>query len=798
MEDLKSVTVSYLRELARKHLGSGYSRMKKEELLAALAAYVPALAKLARLAGIRVLPKRSAAKPAASPARAPAPRKAKAPTPDAAKAPRTSRTPAAAKPKAGGARDQGRVSAPKRVAAKRASEKPGSKPTVKPAKVVTFPPKPRVERPREPVTPVMPSVTRPLVPAPEPVPRPVTRPAPVQKPAEPVEEGFFVARVAGEEEARSHHLVERTPVSPPPPVDAEGLGELPEGYQDDAVLLLPRDPHTLFVSWDFSLGALLRAQDALEAPRTVLRVFGDEQMERELDFAVEARGFYIQGLPSGRTYRVEAHFVGRDGRSCRIGASSNRVMLPPAGVSTDLTVRFLRVPPLEAALPAAVVEAPPPEEEREYVSWRRVNLPGSGGVLDVPEVHRERRGRDITEAHLEGPARAPGASDQRYVESVERVPGASDLRYVDSVERVPGASDQRYLSVAAQRNAREVRGPVTAPVSHYLETLGRAPGASDMRYAGGDAREAGRGQGPRAYLDVRGVPGASDLRYAEGGAARQAGRDTSPHRYLDVKGIPGASDLRYAEGGATRSPVSGASPYRYLDVKGIPGASDLRYAEGAATSHPHHLDVSRIPGASDLRYLESPPRAPGASEQRYLESSPQRAGASERRYLESSPQRAGASERRYLDAPERASGASERRHLDSPPQGTGASGRSFLGAPTQPSGAADTSAHTETGTTAKDAHGAGTHPPSVEEEHRYFEAPPRSSGATVPGSDARARGDADAEEDHRYFEVPRSRAEGAAHRRTASPSSFEAREGHATHDAAEPPPRKPPSDDGRS
>ncbi|WP_253817321.1 DUF4912 domain-containing protein [Myxococcus xanthus] len=721
MEDLKSVTVSYLRELARKHLGSGYSRMKKEELLAALAAYVPALAKLARLAGIRVLPKRSAAKPAASPARAPAARKAKAPTPDAAKAPRKSRTPTAAK-------DQGRVSAPKRVAAKRASEKPGSKPTVKPAKVVTFPPKPRVERPREPVTPVMTSVTRPLVPAPEPMPRPVTRSAPVQRPAEPVEEGFFVARVAGEAEARRHHLVESAPVSPPHPVDAEDLGELPAGYQDDAVLLLPRDPHTLFVSWDFSLGALLRAQDALEAPRTVLRVFGDEQMERELDFAVEARGFYIPGLPSGRTYRVEAHFVGRDGRSCRIGASSNRVTLPPAGVSTDLTVRFLRVPPLEAAPPAAIVEAPPPEEEREYVSWRRVNLPGSGGVLDVPEVHRERRGRDMTEAHLEAPARAPGASDQRYVESVGRVPGASDQRYVDLVGRAAGASDQRDVSVAAQRNARELRGPVTAPASHYLETLGRAPGASEMRHAG-------RGHGPRAYLDVKGIPGASDLRYAEGGAAHQAGRDTSPHRYLDVQGIPGASDLRYAEGGATRARVSGASPYRYLDVQGIPGASDLRY-------------------------------------------------------LESAPQRAGASERRYLDAPERASGASERHHLDSPPQGTGASGRGFLGAPTHPSGAADTPAHTETGTAAKDAHGAGTRSPAVE-------APPRASGATAPGSDARAQADAD-EEDHRYFEVPRSRAEGAVHRRTASPSSFEAREDHATHGAAEPPPRKPPSDDGRS
>ncbi|NVJ02776.1 DUF4912 domain-containing protein [Myxococcus sp. AM009] len=675
MEDLKSVTVSYLRELARKHLGSGYSRMKKEELLAALAAYVPALGRLARLAGIRV--------------------------------PAKSSTP---KPEAAGSQGQGRVSAPKRVAAKRTSERPGSKPPARPAQVVTFPPKPRVERARESVTPVTSSLTK----SPEPAPPPVARPAPAQKAAEPVVEGFFVARVAGEEEARSHHLVEAAPAPPPPPVDTEGLGELPEGYQDDAVLLLPRDPHTLFVSWDFSLGALLRAQDALEAPSTVLRVFGDEQMEQALDFAVEARGFYIQGLPAGRTYRVEAHCVGRDGRSRRIGASSNRVTLPPAGVSTDLTVRFLRVPPLEAALPEAVVEAPPPEEEREYVSWRRVNLPGSGGVLDVPEVHRERRGRDVAEAHLEGPARAPGASDQRYVGSVGRAAGASDQRY----------------------QVDEARGPVTAPVPRYLEPLGRAPGASDMRYAEGGAREAGRGQPSRTYLDVKGIPGASDLRYADGGAAGSTGSGASPHRYLDVKGIPGASDLRHADGGATRSPVSGASPHRYLDVRSTPGASDLRY-------------------------LESPPRAPGASEQRHLGSPPQRTSASDRR---------------IADAPAPPSGASDRQHEDA------------------------SSARTKTETSAKAARGSGAqHPPAVEEHHRYFEAPPRPSRAAVPDRDAQEEGDAaDTEEHHRYFEVPRPRGEDAAPQRTAAPASFETREGPATPDAAEPPPRKPPSEDGRS
>ena len=59
MDDLKSVTVSYLRDLARKHLGSGHSKLTKKELIAALAHFVPALKKLAQLAGVELPAARS-------------------------------------------------------------------------------------------------------------------------------------------------------------------------------------------------------------------------------------------------------------------------------------------------------------------------------------------------------------------------------------------------------------------------------------------------------------------------------------------------------------------------------------------------------------------------------------------------------------------------------------------------------------------------------------------------------------------------------------------------------------------
>ena len=46
MSDVKSLTVRALRELAKKHLGKGYSKFKtKDELLAALKKIVPTLFK---------------------------------------------------------------------------------------------------------------------------------------------------------------------------------------------------------------------------------------------------------------------------------------------------------------------------------------------------------------------------------------------------------------------------------------------------------------------------------------------------------------------------------------------------------------------------------------------------------------------------------------------------------------------------------------------------------------------------------------------------------------------------------
>ncbi|TQF09142.1 DUF4912 domain-containing protein [Myxococcus llanfairpwllgwyngyllgogerychwyrndrobwllllantysiliogogogochensis] len=474
--------------------------------------------------------------------------------------------------------EQGRVSAPKRVAAKRASEKPDSPPSARPAHIVNFPPKPRGSRDTAtfaepevetgaraeaaPATPSEPgSGTPPSVPPVE------------QHPAEPLIEGFFVARVRGEAEARRHHLQEQAASTSAPRVDAEseGLEPLPVEYQDDTALLLPRDPHTLFALWDFSPATRARAMHGLEEPRAVLRVFDGELLVREVDCALESRGYYIHGLSPGRPYRFEAHFVGHDGRNHRIGPSSNRVALPPAGVSTDTSVRFLRRPiPVEPEAPVVSPVATPTEEnrEREYVTWHRVNLPGSAGAKDIPVVHREGVGPGVPPS--------PGG------------PGAQvgSGTYLQGVERAPGASDQRYLA------------------SHrYLEAQERAAGASDMRYGDGVVQPT---SSPHAF------------EYLELGQVR----------------APGASDQRYQDG-AVRGEAQGVRPaYQYLDIGRAPGASDMRYAEPSqrAPANTGPEEFASAPRASDLNYFESPPRASGASDLRYFESPPRAHGASDRRY----------------------------------------------------------------------------------------------------------------------------------------------------------------------
>ncbi len=270
MDDLKKMTVRHLRELARKHLGRGRSKLKtKAELIAALKAGF----------GSR------ASKGAAS-------AKVVKPAP-AAKAAKT------AGPLAG---------VVKRGMRARLTVFPGDQHGAAPIL--------RNEGAGPGIAP--------------------------QRKAEPLIEGFFIARVAGENEARRHGLTEA--FSPRAPFNRNGRGaevSLSEG--DDRLHALARDPETLFVFWDFPRKSRDEAARGLKSPRAVLRVLEGDQLVREAEFTPESRSFYVHHLRPGHRYRVEAHLVGLRGQSRQLGFSSNTVELPGRG-NLQGDIRLMRLP----------------------------------------------------------------------------------------------------------------------------------------------------------------------------------------------------------------------------------------------------------------------------------------------------------------------------------------------------------------------------------------------------------------------------------------------------------------------
>ncbi len=305
MEDLKHHPVRYLRELARKHLGRGHSKLKtKQALFEALKSKVPALFRSHR-------------------------DDTNSSFPPAATAPVTSPESVSSRPMPPGAPSPGPVSEGVR----------------------------RHSPPLAPLTGLAPEDTnglsRTAVLAANLESRRATASLPVspqvaQHVAEPLVQGFFVARVAGEQEARRHHLTEeeQKPDFRPrrPEVYDEHLGELPDRYGDDVALLLPRDPSTVVFFWDFRSDTQAQALGDLQGTRAVVRIFSGNELVREEDFALESRCFYVHGLPPGRSYRAEAHLVGSDGRSHRVGRSTHSTQVPVAKPSSDATVRFLRIP----------------------------------------------------------------------------------------------------------------------------------------------------------------------------------------------------------------------------------------------------------------------------------------------------------------------------------------------------------------------------------------------------------------------------------------------------------------------
>jgi hypothetical protein len=213
-------------------------------------------------------------------------------------------------------------------------------------------------------------------------------------------DGFFVARIRGEEAMREapYPMTETAPGGgwhEDEPRGAavydEKLGDLPWSYGDDAFVALPRDPSCLFLYWDFAGPTISRGLEGLDHPRTQLWIQargpgGGWDRVRVVDFALESRGFYVHDLEPGRVYRAEIHVVDRGGRERLLGAPSNECGLPPVGPSPIVDDRFIRIPwdlPLGKLLGPGHPGAPFPDDIRAMLArlsdWARFSGPTWGG-----------------------------------------------------------------------------------------------------------------------------------------------------------------------------------------------------------------------------------------------------------------------------------------------------------------------------------------------------------------------------------------------------------------------------------
>lgn len=135
-----------------------------------------------------------------------------------------------------------------------------------------------------------------------------------------------------------------------PPLD------LPWAYDDDRVVLLVRDPRTLYVYWDFHPDTIRRALEGLREPRTVLRLVqlggSEPKLLREMEIHLDSRSWYLYDCEPNRDYRVHIVALASEGAEVMVGRASNVASLPPSAPSEWIEDRFASLPldvPLRSA-----------------------------------------------------------------------------------------------------------------------------------------------------------------------------------------------------------------------------------------------------------------------------------------------------------------------------------------------------------------------------------------------------------------------------------------------------------------
>lgn len=178
---------------------------------------------------------------------------------------------------------------------------------------------------------------------------------------------------------------------PQPEAPRVYIADLPWAYEDDRVVLLVRDPKTLYTYWDFHPDTVQAAVAGLREAKALLRVWqlggSEPHVTSEFEIDLGGRAYYVYDCEPNRDYRIELLFRGADGAERRIGRQSNVATLPPNHPSAWVEDRFVSIP-LEVPLSAAsvfITGKRPASEGEKRMHARAYELSGGEAVFDEAE-----------------------------------------------------------------------------------------------------------------------------------------------------------------------------------------------------------------------------------------------------------------------------------------------------------------------------------------------------------------------------------------------------------------------------
>ena len=174
-----------------------------------------------------------------------------------------------------------------------------------------------------------------------------------------------------------------------------GPGELPEAYGTGRVLLLARDPHCLYASWDLTAVQQRHLNSRSSDGHLVLRVHREQAagpIVAEVLLHPEARHGFIDVPTAGANFVVELGYYGMNRQQWLSVAISGRVTTPHATVSEHKTAQFAIMPagpprPTPATAPSLPDPAGTPTlRTPPRVSWiPALGVDPSGTSGDIPE-----------------------------------------------------------------------------------------------------------------------------------------------------------------------------------------------------------------------------------------------------------------------------------------------------------------------------------------------------------------------------------------------------------------------------